>query len=253
MRKKFFLIALCAVAFCFGSIVLLFNFNIASATEPPDMFTQIEEKAKVAKNGQETSIRELSTTIFSFLGTSEIPHTVLVNLTDRISRAEITYRQNNQFVREVQVVKLVNYLATRFTAPNYAQTSPLQVRVVRLDVMLYMPSLFRSKDIHGHEGAEKEENTDLDDKLLPIEAVCLSMIMIRQKMTNPIFQKTNDEWFNEYTEFFNSTNNNQSGFRVEPDRPKAREMRQIFVNQNLVPNEIQQIADEALDQLGIPR
>jgi len=101
-KTSFLLIVTIGVLVTAGIGVLLFT-RPTEATGSGDLLDSIEEKASIAKSGQETAIRDLTNTIISQMGSEYIPQSVNASIADRFARAEITYRQTGQgAVREYQ-------------------------------------------------------------------------------------------------------------------------------------------------------
>lgn len=220
------------------------------------MYQQIQLKALIAKNGQEVAVRNLTTAILAeFDRSNTFPAGVKNNITNRLTRAELSFRRNGQRISEYKIVEMIDYLANTFSAPEYARTSPLQVRFLRVGLTQEISNLINSNDTNNQKGLLRKNKSELSDKLLPLEATCIAMEIIRQKMINPRYQKTSNEWAADlnslYAEFDNATQPALSGSSAP--RPKVVEMQGLVQGLTLTESQIQLIADNSLDVLGIPR
>jgi hypothetical protein len=209
-----------------------------SQTESPDMFTEINEKALVAQNGQTQAIGELVDTILVNNGVGELEPTSHASLKDRIVRAQVGGNQ----ISEQQFANAVNWLADELSAPAYAKTTQLQARTLRINLNNYMPNLFVEADVPG-------KIMTPSTQMSVCEAVCLLSSTLQQKMFNPFFQKNPTEWDAEFNNILQSGGQVQS-YNSIPANP---EMKQAIYGANLSLSEIDQLIHRTLDQLNIPR
>jgi hypothetical protein len=110
--------------------------------------------------------------------------------TDRIVHAEAEYHNGGHpAVHESDVVKAVNNMVTAIGAPQWAQTSPAEVRRLRMHMLVIYPQLIASQeppDSNGHHKA-------VSNNLRPIEAAYLATTMLYQKAYNSEYQFTEAE------------------------------------------------------------
>jgi hypothetical protein len=244
---------------CLAGVITAFV--ISSYTEKTqasmfnDVYQTIDDKALVAQNRQQNSVSELVDTIFASYGVTELPANLVASLKDRIVRAEV----NGQAINESQVAVAVNWLANEFSAPAYARTSPLQMRVSRVKLNRLIPNLFVDTDTFGNRASQKQVNSEISHNVSPSQATCLLLIIVQQKMLNADYQKSPEQW---ESDFYASQETAAADSPPENTPPrlakkqntqKSNEMYQLLYNPNLTAYDADRLAHGALDQLGIPR
>lgn len=153
----------------------------------------LDEKARKAKSGDEDAVRDLADEVFHRYGRL-FTAGVTDDVKDRLVRAEVGYRMNGKGgVREIHVVKAVNFLADKFDAPDYAKTDPRQVKVLRARMKSQAPTFF-APDPDGRRGLKKKIGQQMNPEVSPLEAVCLLLVMLDQKVLNDEFQQTPREF-----------------------------------------------------------
>lgn len=224
------------------------------------MIDPFEEKAREAKSGDETAIRELADLGFSAFG-GVIPKTVKDKLKDRAVRAEVEYKKNGKGgVREVHIARAVNYLADKFKAPDYAKTDARQVRVLRAMMKFDYPSIF-APDPDAKKGLRKKIGDLISPEVSPLEATFLLTTMLEQKMLNDNFQQTPEKFVanlkkkSARLEDHDGDRQARLVFGTPRNHEKRREMMRIMENgiANMSMDEALNLADDTLDKLGIKR
>lgn len=160
------------------------------------MRDRIEEKARKAKDNNESSIRELADEVFANFDVdipSELSHTV-EEVKDRVVRAEMKYRKGGRGLRESHIARTINELANSFNAPDYAKTSPLQVRVLRMELMKDYPSFIAQEMRREKKGLKKKVGDSINPEVSPLEGIYITSVLIWQKMLNDKWQQPPDEW-----------------------------------------------------------
>jgi hypothetical protein len=118
-------------------------------------------------------------TVFAFL---------LLVKTPTISGAQTgTDTQNkmtNPYKQLEQVADLLNLVGKKLKVPEYARTTPLQIRVLRMNLALTSP-LFMGVGL-SHKGMKKGDS--VDTTLSPLQAAHLFCVMIDQKLSNEDYQ-----------------------------------------------------------------
>jgi hypothetical protein len=148
------------------------------AAEAQATHSGIELKAVKAQAGDEGSVRDLAYSIFERFGWAN-RDAVRNQVGERITRSELSYRSGQQSpIREEDVVKAFNSLVSRVGAPDYARTSPEQVRYLRTALMMRAPHLVAAA---GRRAGERE----LPRTMSPIEATYVTLSLIHQKLNNP--------------------------------------------------------------------
>ena len=145
-----------------------------------------------AKADDDASIHTLVDSVFNYPHVyPHLPTNTEAAVKDRLFRAEKDYLQKRgPGVQEQGVVDAVNMLADKISAPDYAKTSPLQVRFVRMNLALNTPA-FMAKGI-TRPGAKIGDS--INSEMSPTQAFHLMAVTIDQKFINTDFQKTPDEW-----------------------------------------------------------
>lgn len=221
------------------------------------MYQTIDDKASAAQTNQLNSVDDLVNTIFVNYGLSDLDPTLFASLKDRVVRAE----QSGYLVQESQVVNAVNWLADEFSAPPYAKTSSLQIRATRVTLNEFMPNLFINKDTQGNISVNRQVNSTMPDSLPPVQATCLLLVIVQQKMLNEYFQKTPDEWTanflaeQEAAAAGNDSLDAESSPQIETKsvQTKSIEMQQLVYNSNFAQPDVERLAQGVLDKLGIAR
>lgn len=256
LRKPLLLItSLCLVAVV-SVFVLNKRLEKVQASAETDMFEQIDSKALAAQSGEQSAISDLVDTIFAQNGVDQLDPDLVATLKDRIVRAEL----NGQTVSETQVVQALNWLAGEFSAPDYARTSPLQMRVMRLIGNGILPNLFVDKDNQGNIGLDKELYSQPSSNMPATQAVTLLIIMIHQKVLNEHFQKEPAQWDSDFyaaqqsgDTYQQSSGGSSPRFAELPENPKRSEMRQLVNGNYFSQADQERLTQGTLDQLGIPR
>ena len=264
---KLALAAVCLLlALCLTLVVTKWQGVIAVATPKHKMQQNMDEivdaKARQAQNGDENSIRALADAIFDNF-VPGLPADTSAVIKDRLVRAEIKHRKGHQGVKESSIVKAVNHLANALGAPDYAQTSPLQIRVLRADLSETIPSLISPED-EKDKGARKKVGHSLKRELSPLEATVVMAMMIQQKMLNPDWQLTPQEYAQSLS---NKRDKNKPAanagggrkeYRLVPDdrdRRKSREMATLVGSKvkKLSIASVTMLVHDSLDALGVER
>lgn len=254
-RNLFLIVSVCLVGAIF---VFLMNRQTekTQASGINDMFREINSSALSAQSGQQTDIGNLVDTIFAQNGVNQLDPNLVSSLKDRIVRAEL----NGQTVSETQVVQTLNWLAGEFSAPDYARTSPLQMRVMRLIGNGIMPNLFVDKDSQGNIGLNKSLYSQPASNMPATQAVTLLIVMIHQKVLNEHFQKEPAQWDSDFyaaqqsgDTYQQSSGGSSPRFAALPENPKRSEMRQLVYGTYFSPTAQETLTQGTLDQLGIPR
>ncbi len=141
-------------------------------------FERIDHLGQLARNSDPITIRNLVVEIFRTAG---VQSDYASSIQDRIVVAELAYRaQRHAAIPERNIVRTLNQLATTLNLPSYAQTSPNQVRQLRIRLHALVPHL-------GTINVDKQSKT-ISDQMSPLEAAFLTCMLIIQKRDNPDFQ-----------------------------------------------------------------
>lgn len=227
------------------------------ATEFYSMFEKIDAKAKSIQNGlQQNPYEDLIDTIFESYNVKALDPITVSKLKDRLVRAE----NAGQVVNEANLVETVNWLADEFSAPAYAKTSSLQIRVSRVNLGKLMPNLFLNKDNSGNPAASRMVNSELSNNLSPSQSVCLLLTVLQQKVLNQDCQKEPDQWDSDFqasqltdSSANSSPQNSEPSLMRKTNTQKSDEMIQLISSQTLSISEMNNYTHLILDHLGIPR
>jgi hypothetical protein len=167
---------------------------------PPDgdsemQLDSIDEKALQAKDNDESSVRELADAVFAAPEFAVIPTADREAMKERVLSAELDYRSGQgEGIVEENIVETVNELADKFSAPDYARTSALQVRVLRAGLMNRYPNFIAQEHHSGETRPEVNIGDSISPTMSPLEAVFVTGGLLWQKMVNEYFQYTPQEW-----------------------------------------------------------
>lgn len=262
-------LSICGVLQCFYCSEVYAQ-TMTAAVPPQDKmpWQKIDEKARAAKAGDEASVRALTDEVFNHPhGFPRMPAPLETLVKDRLVRAELAYRQGwGKGVHENDIARLVNLLAVRLGAPDYARTSTHQVRIIRLNLLVSTP-LFMGEGM-THDNMRLGES--INATMSPLQAVYVSALLIDQKLANPEFQVTPGQWETDRhqkaierwralkaAKESGQTASAEQGLTpkvvVMTDNPKRQEMREALARgiASISLIDALNLADEALDMLGI--
>lgn len=110
---------------------------------------------------------------------------------ERFDRAETDYRRGKRRgVEEQGIADAFNALATGLGVPDYAFTSPLQVRFVRMQIAL-PPAFSKFMEI-------EEINESVGHEMSPLQAAYVFKALLELKMVGPDFQVVPAVWDQTY-------------------------------------------------------
>lgn len=110
---------------------------------------------------------------------------------ERFDRAEKDYRRGKRAgVGEQDIADAYNFLATKLTVPDYAFTSPRQVRFVRME-LAYVPVLSKLMEI-------EEINESVGHAMSPVQAAYVLKALVEHKLVSPDYQVPPAEWDKTY-------------------------------------------------------
>jgi hypothetical protein len=111
-------------------------------------------------------------------------------LRERFDRAETDYRQGKRRgVEEQHVADAFNILATGLTVPEYAFTSPRQVRFIRMQISLPVNAKFMEIE---------EINESVGHEMSPVQAAYVFKALVELKLVSPDFQVPPAVWDQTY-------------------------------------------------------
>jgi hypothetical protein len=195
MNKRFiFLMSLSLLVLGGLSLFWLSTNTKVEAQQIEHPFDSINNKAKLARNGEAAATGEFVSEIFRVSGFDrQLAGLTGSSMKTRIKRAEIRYRLGqSDGVPEMKIVRTINGLARKLGLPNYAKTDIYEVRKLRLSLMPDFPQVVTSSTQATYTSAEPNSN------LSPAEAAFILAMMLQQKLTNPEYQVTRPERLNNW-------------------------------------------------------
>ncbi len=154
-----------------------------------EIHRRLDNLALRSRQGDAQAIAQLSQTVFQRVG---VPPEVAdsFHFTQRLAQAETDYRNGvHASVHEEDLVRAHNNLAHTLGAPEWAYTSQLEVRRLRMQFMARYPQLLANQappDQRGHFQA-------LGNSIGPIEAAFLATSLVYQKIYNREYQLSAQE------------------------------------------------------------
>lgn len=158
-------------------------------------FSRLNEKARAARGGDEAAVRGLADEVFdTVVGGNEIAAAATAGLKERVVRSEMDYRKGKRKgVDEIEVVKVINGLAKKYGAPDYAKTDQREVRQLRVS-MLPTEGDFIARGKNDGKGRKKPKKGDsIGSEMSPLEAVYVTADLMKQKMYSEDYQLTPEE------------------------------------------------------------
>jgi hypothetical protein len=163
----------------------------------------VEEKARLLQDNNQDTYRALADEIFKAahgfgvmsvvhgIGPTKIPAPLDNVIKDRLVFAEMQYRQGRgKGVSEQSIVDFTNMLGQKLNLPDYAQTSPAQVRHIRMWLISVNPTLMG----RGAARPNMHEGESISSELSPLQATHLLLEVMGHKLFDPYFQLTPAEW-----------------------------------------------------------
>lgn len=252
------LLALCIIAIGVGWRSVNSPVATASSNSGAPMTDKIEEKARKAKGHDEAAIRELTDEVFANFDV-EIPPELGDGMKERLVRAETKYRKTGKGLRESHIAQTINELADKFAAPDYAKTSPLQVRVMRVQLMREYPNFIAQETREKKKGLRKKVGDSINPEVSPLEGIYITSVLIWQKMLNEDWQQNPPQWAATlHRKRFGEPNSSDTKPRIigsSFNTIKKREMADVVARamEKLNITDAKHLVDTSLDTLGIER
>jgi hypothetical protein len=202
----------------------------------------------LAKADDPDSVGALADEIFSFPRPyMRLPADIEAKLKTRIVKAELAFMQGTApGVQEGDISNLINLIAQTLGAPDYAMTSPAQLRHLRMSLAIAEPK-FIGKGLGHHEHI----GDSISPTLSPLQAMHLILSLFDQKLINPEFQLSPADWQTKH-QGLEADNVGKAGATIQQN-PKRHEIEAIL-SQNIAamnPGDAQRIIDESFFALGI--
>jgi hypothetical protein len=206
----------------------------------PAPYAQVDEKAAVLKGAEEKPIRELADAIVVWAVGDSVPDVLVSPFRELLIRAEIDYRSGRKAgIPEANIVRVIDELAQRLSAPEYARTDEDEVRDTRLAISYMMPHFIVHQPLAAGEESTGGLPYTLNPTMSPLEAVYVARFLIMQKEVNESSQITREER--------GEVKLNVKKLRAEGFRLNSREQGSVIsalVDQKLHPDKPQLTAEE---------
>jgi hypothetical protein len=151
----------------------------------PSPHQRLESSSRQADSSNSAAIEALTHEVLSFPHTYRLPGPLEQVIQIRLARSETAYRNRvGPGVTESQVLDLMNSLAETLRLPDYAKTTPLQIRVLRMALLTQSPHFMGSGMVR--EGMRTGES--INEEMSPLQAMHLFSFMVDQKILNPEYQ-----------------------------------------------------------------
>ncbi len=152
----------------------------------------IENKAALVNPDDPDSVRALVNEVFNLPRSfPRLPAPVESAVKERLVQAEIRYRHGEKpGIQEQDIVDTVNSLVDGLGGPPYLKTTLSQVRVLRMRLALGQPIFMGT----GVARPDVRVGESISSAMGPMQAVNLSEWLIQEKITEPNFQVTPEEW-----------------------------------------------------------
>jgi hypothetical protein len=253
-----------------GSFWLSANWPIKAQAHPtsshesaspsqPSPIERVNEKAKAARNGEESAVRELTDAVFNtIVDQDDVIGGATNDLKERMVRSEMEYRKGKKKgVEEIQVVKVVNGLAKKYGAPDYAKTNQGEVRELRMSMLLTEGDFIARGKNGGKSKQKKKKGDTIGAEMLPLEAVYVTTDMVKQKLYNEDYQITQEERRTRWTEKHDGKKKHCEGADCQAkvfDSPRYKEMQEVVRRATKTSaSAALDTAHRTLDILGIDR
>lgn len=151
----------------------------------PSPNQRLESSSRLADPSNPATIDALTHDVLSFPHTYRLPGPLEQVLESRLARSETAYRNGvGPGVTESQVLELMNSLAETLRLPDYAKTTPLQIRELRMALLTQSPHFMGTGMVR--EGMRTGES--INEEMSPLQAMHLFSFMVDQKILNPEYQ-----------------------------------------------------------------
>jgi hypothetical protein len=216
---------------------------------------QLNEKARAVKDGDTRTTREMVDEVFRTVTFGEASASLMEATKERLQRAEISYRNGKQEgIQEINVVRVVNGLALKFKAPEYAKTSQYEVRTLRLAMLPLLPD-FIAVERFGETGEEARIGSTIPPQMSPTEAVFVTLMLLQQKLSNPEYQMTHAERVSRWAEKHRRKEGDSQTVPRREDTARQEEMQQVMERGifEMAAAELSNLPTRALDILDVQK
>jgi hypothetical protein len=151
----------------------------------------LEDAASKANWQDRNSVSHLVDQVFKYPTLAQLPAALSNAIKTRVVNGEVAHRQGHgPGITDAALSQVFNDAATKHGFPDYAQTNASQFRYLRMRASVRMPKFLGT--VRARPNAKIGD--PIDDLISPAQAAHLEVIMMDQKLTNPIYQVSPAEW-----------------------------------------------------------
>ena len=160
----------------------------------PEPYKRVNEKAGAITGTDERAIRELADAVLQLITDGRLPSAIVRPFLERVAQAEIDYRSGRKAgIPEPNIVRVIDHLAAKLGAPNYARTDEDEVRDLRLSISQMMPNFIPRRPLGAGEESPAGLPYTVDPLMSPLEAVYVTRFLIMQKERSEFSLLTTEE------------------------------------------------------------
>jgi hypothetical protein len=225
--------------------------QLGAARHVSDKLSLLDGKARSAKSGNQDDVLSLTDEVLNFFGTPETVQT-LWPFRERLVRAEADYRKKHVGgMKEEKLAHAVNRFAHDLGAPDYAYVNDRQIRYLRAHFEVALPHFIGAT-------RDSKDRVVMNPEMSPLEAVALTHLLITQKLSNPSFQVSPQEWMEtQHQERLTRRNSlheeplaeSESSLTQFTESEKTKTLKQMFTKSSA---DLQTLIDHYLIDLGLP-
>lgn len=158
----------------------------------PDALTFLDEKASRAKGTDEAAVRGLADAVVDWAVSGQLPELFSRPYKERLLRAEMSFRRGDSpGASESGIVRLIDGLAQKLDAPEYARSDEDEVHHLRLLLSYETPHMVVATP--GVSDPNDPASRTLPEALSPIEAVFVTRNLLIQKQISDSYLTTSSE------------------------------------------------------------
>lgn len=153
------------------------------------MYRGLEDAAAKATGLDRNSVSNLVDEVFKYPTLAQLPAALTPSLKNRFVDAEVAHRQGRgPGITDEKLAQVFNDAVKKLGFPDYALTSAGQIRFLRTRLSIRMPTFL------GTVRPAAKVGDPIDDVISPAQAAHLMVIMADQKLMNPFWQVSPEEW-----------------------------------------------------------
>jgi hypothetical protein len=158
----------------------------------PDALTLLDEKASHTIGTDEAAVRDLAAAVVDWAVSGQLPELFSRPYKERLLRAEMSFRRGDSpGASESSIVRLIDGLAQKLDAPEYARSDEDEVHRLRLLLSYETPHMVVATP--GVNDPNDPTSRTLPETLSPVEAVFVTRQLLIQKEISEAFQTTSLE------------------------------------------------------------